>query len=158
MNCKNCGGFIPEGAAICAFCGKEVDNYEQVMAENRVRFGMPQCPKCGHIGNGVPEKMLEKKDWFIIILTFFSGIGLIYLLYIYMKRGDVNKRNTICPVCGTVMANAKLDESKQDLSLDINKAKNIATAVLKNPEIRKNFKDIKNSAKAFQNSMDINKY
>ena len=158
MYCKKCGGYIPEGAGICAFCGTQVDNYEQVMEENRARFGMQQCPKCGHIGNGVPEKLLEKKDWAIIILTLTSGIGLIYLLYIYMKRGDVAKRDKVCPVCGTVIAPAEFEKSKQDISNDMDKMKNVAMSVLKNPEIKKSFKSIKNSTKSFRDSFDINQF
>lgn len=156
MECKKCGGWIPEGAGICAFCGEKVENYTEIMNENRERFGMEQCPKCGHIGAGVPEKMLRKIDWVIIIFTFFSGIGAIYLLLLYIKKGDPAKRNKVCPICGTIIKESSIGGELNLNKGDIDKTKNIVLAVAKNPEIRKGIKDIKNSAKDFHNTFYTN--
>lgn len=70
MKCKKCGQILPIGAGVCAFCGTEADNYNEVMNDNIERFGMQKCENCGYIGDTIPEKMLRKKDWMILILSF----------------------------------------------------------------------------------------
>ncbi len=157
MECKKCGGWIPEGAGICAFCGTEVDNYAQVMEENKERFGMEQCSKCGYIGASEAEKMISKKDWVILVLTFFCGLWPFYLVYLWIKKGNPSKRNRVCPVCGNVMK--KSDSQNQQIETeDIDRMKNIVKSVVTNPEIKKSVKEIGKSVKELGDTMDINRY
>lgn len=150
MKCKNCGEWLPEGAGVCALCGTEAENYDEIMKDNINRFGMEKCEKCGYIGASVPEKMLNKKDWMIIILTFPIGYWIGYLLYVYFKKGDISKRNKVCPSCGNVMKYYIDERTMQEIFKDddaANKAKTVITNVIKDPEVRKSFKDLKKSFK-----------
>lgn len=156
LKCKKCGQILPMGAGVCAFCNTEVDNYSEVMEQNIEQLGFDKCSKCGHIGEAVPEKMLRKKDWIIMALTFFSGLWVIYLIYIYMKRGDASKRNMVCPVCGTVMKSYNDDRSSKEIITDkesIAKIKSTVVNVAKDPEVRKGLKDIKKGLKDLQDTM-----
>lgn len=160
MKCKKCGEWLPEGAAICANCGTEADNYEEIMQENITRFGMDKCEHCGYIGTATPEKMLRKRDWIILAITFISGFWIIYLIYIYFKRGDKSKRNMVCPSCGKVMKHYIDERTLQEIFKDdasANKAKTVATNIANNPELRKevakSIKDIKKSFRDFQDTL-----
>ena len=156
MNCRKCGQILPTGAGICAFCGTETDNYNEIMNENINRFGMQKCELCGYVGNAVPEKMLQKKDWVILILTFSSGIWIFYLAYIYFKKGDASKRNLVCPSCGKVMKYYIDDNTLQNIFNNdekTNQIKNGVKEVVTNPELKKNFKELKNSIRDLHDTL-----
>lgn len=154
MKCKNCGEWLPEGVAMCAACGTKLENYDHIMNENIERFGMEKCQKCGYIGSPVKEKMMRKIDWALLVLSVFTGgWTLIYLIYLWFKRGDASKRDEVCPSCGAVM-----NKATNNGMLGADDAINKVKAVAMNPDVQKavikGAKDLKKSAKQFSNSLD----
>lgn len=105
MNCKKCGKELPVGAGFCMDCGTQVEGFDQVMQDNYAQLGMDRCPKCGHIGVGVPGKIFTKKEIGIglVLCVLLVGVGLIYLLAVYMKKKKPENRDRVCPKCGAVM-------------------------------------------------------
>ena len=154
MICKNCGQELPEGAGICLNCKTEVEDFNQVMENNHEQFGMNKCPKCGHIGVGVPGKIFTTKDIIIGVILFFAFfiLGILYLAFIYGKRKNPQNRSIICPVCKTVMV--KVDDSvftKKGMS----DAKNVATTLAKDENFRKSVKGLAKSVKGVGNSFHL---
>lgn len=155
MNCKKCGQLLPSGAGVCVFCGTEAENYDEVMKENIERFGMQKCEHCGYIGEAVPEKMLRKIDWVILILTFSTGIGVLYFVYLYFKRGDPTRRNLVCPSCKKVMKLYIDDRTMEALLSDTEstaKIKNGIKTVVRNPELKKGARELRKSLRDLQDS------
>lgn len=148
MICKNCGQELPDGVGICMNCKTEVDNFSQVMEDNHELYGMSKCPKCGHIGVGVPGKIFKPKDIVIaLVLSFLLfGIGIFYLLIVYGKRKNPENRDKVCPVCKTVLVPV-------DDKVKMSEIKGAVTAVATNEDIKHSAKKLRRNLKSMHNDM-----
>ena len=151
MVCKKCGKELPVGAGFCMDCGTQVDGFENVMQENYEQLGMDRCPKCGHIGVGVPGKIFTKKEIGIgLALCFFlCGIGLIYWLIVYAKKKNPDNRDRVCPVCGTVMVKNAAG------NVTMNGAANTIKNTVSTPEFKGAVKGVAKAVKNVGKSMDM---
>lgn len=109
MFCKNCGQQLSDDAKWCSSCGTPVDGNAQPM-QNQPNYqnqptthNVPKCTNCGHVGAMQPGPLFRKNDllWIVLLMFAFGG-GLIYAAYIALTRWDPNKREKICPNCGSV--------------------------------------------------------
>lgn len=107
------------------------------------------CPHCGSEKSPIIKSYWTTKDKIIaIVLTLaFFPMGIIYIIIKQTK----NKRK-ICPDCQKFY-NWNQEESVSD---DISKMKNVIKTVATDPKVKQSVKDLRNSAKEFQDSFYIN--
>ena len=149
MKCKHCGSEMPENACVCLACNNWIEDADEELRKNAEQFGLGCCSKCGYAGEPELEKIIRPRDWLIFALLFMSGFGIIYILVIYFMRSNPQKRNLVCPVCKNVMAEA-IDNRQVPGKDDLDRMKNTATTLAKDPEFRKT---VKQSAKKIRRSM-----
>ena len=104
MFCKNCGKQILDDAKWCSSCGTSVDGSAPQTTQNQpTRHSVPKCTNCGHVGEMKPGPLFRKNDliWIIMLMFAFGG-GFIYAAYIFITRSNPDKREKICPNCGSV--------------------------------------------------------
>jgi hypothetical protein len=69
--------------------------------DTQQKHSTPKCTSCGMVTQWKVGPILRPIDWVIaIVLFFFFGTGLIYLLIVFVIRSNPNNREKICPNCG----------------------------------------------------------
>lgn len=151
MYCKNCGEFVPDGAIFCINCKTQVIESKSDAQHCLENSGLPKCEKCGHIGMGVPEKFLTKKDIIRLTVCLINPIGIILFpisfIFLYVKKKNPEARNIVCSKCGTELY--KKSKKKKSVKEITDTAKNLAT----NPELKGALKDLKKSALDIRDTM-----
>lgn len=98
MFCSKCGHQNNDGATVCAKCGNSIA--QNVNQPAQTKHAVPKCTCCGYEGEMKPGPLFRQNDiiW-IVLLLCMGGIGIFYILYILITRGNADKREKICPNC-----------------------------------------------------------
>ena len=102
------------------------------------------CPHCGSRNQPTSKASWTKKDLIItaVLMLVFFPAGIIFVLFKLFSD-----KTPVCPDCGRVVEGAAAAGT-----VDMKKVAGVAKGIATDPEMRKTFRDVKDSFRDFQDT------